>query len=654
MMFRKLASRKVCLLIMLITSLLSGEYAVTADVMAENTSSDMVKKGEEGHFISINYDSDKDSTEKNYNNDGAKGRGGIAVGINAESEYKGSIAIGNNAKGIGFNGNDVVHYAGISIAIGEETNAKGGSIAIGEKAVGTVLGDVALGRGAKAEGVSKFYGRQDNDGLGGSVAIGNYSSSKGTGAIAIGLRAKATKNLSIAIGGTGNTKADGKYAIAIGDSTWALKNNSFAVGRTSRATAEDAIALGRGTTADGLETIALGQGAHATANGSVALGTLSATERSYNKSTAIFSGITTKKEGKMGVISVGYKEGERRIIHVAGGSEDTDAVNVAQLKAIVEKIGYTTKDDGTIDNAGEETVLARLDALEKKSFNGTEKTDGKIEKGNSGFITGGDVYDKWNGTEEVVKSIQNKLGKINADGNVIKKDSNISENLIKLDNQIYQNQQAISQMQVSTGKVEFVKTDTVEVKSENKEGKLIYRFDVKAEGRSEKNNKGLINGNTLYQALNQEETERRVKDVELEKAFRGMEGRLVRFSERLDKVGAGAAALAALYTNPIMDEDVWGLTVGYGHYGSENAVALGVYYHPNTDLTLRLGTSFDSNENMVNVGISYKIGKRIKELNYSRENLISYINKIQKDKQKQDDRIQMLEEKILELEKCIK
>lgn len=325
------------------------------------------------HFVSVNYDKDSDTTTGNYNNDGAKGEGSIAVGKDAESDYLGSIAIGNEAKGLGFDGQGISHYAGTSIAIGDKASAQGGSVAIGEKASGIALGDVALGRGAKAEGTSKFTASGTD--FGGAVSIGNYSNAKGGGAVAIGLRTKTNGNYAIAIGGSGTTKAEKDYSIAIGDATWATAQNAFAVGRTARATAEDGIAVGRGTQVRGSAAIALGYGASASADNSVAIGTLSSASGYFGTDTiSLFSG-SGNHDKKMGIISVGYNNGgERRIVNVAGGVNATDAVNVGQLQSIVEKIGYTTGDDGKINNGGDQTILSRLSALEGSAGGSTSES----------------------------------------------------------------------------------------------------------------------------------------------------------------------------------------------------------------------------------------------------------------------------------------
>ena len=78
---------------------------------------------------------------------------------------------------------------------------------------------------------------------------------------------------------------------------------------------------------------------------------------------------------------------------------------------------------------------------------------------------------------------------------------------------------------------------------------------------------------------------------------------------RVNKVGAGAAALAALHPLDFDPNDKWDFAVGYGNYRNANSVALGAFYRPNEDTMFSLGTNFGNGENMFNAGLSFKIGQ---------------------------------------------
>ncbi|MDU2183880.1 MAG: YadA-like family protein, partial [Negativicoccus succinicivorans] len=78
---------------------------------------------------------------------------------------------------------------------------------------------------------------------------------------------------------------------------------------------------------------------------------------------------------------------------------------------------------------------------------------------------------------------------------------------------------------------------------------------------------------------------------------------------RVNKVGAGAAALAALHPLDFDPEDKWDFAAGYGHYKGANAVAIGAFYRPDENKMVSVGGSFGGGENMINVGVSFKIGE---------------------------------------------
>ena len=87
-------------------------------------------------------------------------------------------------------------------------------------------------------------------------------------------------------------------------------------------------------------------------------------------------------------------------------------------------------------------------------------------------------------------------------------------------------------------------------------------------------------------------------------------GRAVnKLGNRLNRVGAGAAALAALHPGTYDPNDKWDFSAGIGHYHDANAVAIGAYYHPNDTTILSIGGSMGGGENMVNAGITWKMGR---------------------------------------------
>lgn len=121
------------------------------------------------------------------------------------------------------------------------------------------------------------------------------------------------------------------------------------------------------------------------------------------------------------------------------------------------------------------------------------------------------------------------------------------------------------------------------------------------DGKIEEGSKDAVNGGQLY-ATNQ-----LVKENASNISLLG--NSINKLDNRVDKVGAGAAALAALHPLDFDPKDKWDFAVGYGNYSGASAVALGAYYRPNEDTMFSVGGSFGNGENMVNAGVSLKLGQ---------------------------------------------
>lgn len=122
-----------------------------------------------------------------------------------------------------------------------------------------------------------------------------------------------------------------------------------------------------------------------------------------------------------------------------------------------------------------------------------------------------------------------------------------------------------------------------------------------ADGKVEKDSKDAVNGGQLYH------TNQMV--INNANNISSLGNALGKLDHRVDKVGAGAAALAALHPLDFDPEDKWDFAAGYGNYSGASAVALGAYYRPNEDTMFSVGGSFGNGENMVNAGISLKLGQ---------------------------------------------
>ena len=94
-----------------------------------------------------------------------------------------------------------------------------------------------------------------------------------------------------------------------------------------------------------------------------------------------------------------------------------------------------------------------------------------------------------------------------------------------------------------------------------------------------------------------------------DQAINSLGGTVNKLDNRINRVGAGAAALAALHPQDFDPDDKWDFAFGYGHYRGANAGAFGAFYKPNEDTTFSVGGTIGGGENMVNAGVSFKIGQ---------------------------------------------
>ena len=200
------------------------------------------------------------------------------------------------------------------------------------------------------------------------------------------------------------------------------------------------------------------------------------------------------------------------------------------------------------------------------------------------------------------------------------------------DNQTYDVNLADFVGNVTDTRNTIVGSDTVTVKATKQEdGSNEYKLNVKTDGKVAKDNKGIVTGGTVYNETRIENDGKYIKAgntagqnltaldkqvganatniTKLEKNIYDMGGRIGELDGRIDRVGAGAAALAALHPLDFDPDDKWDFAAGYGNYSGANAVAIGAYYRPNEDTMFSVGGSFGGGENMVNAGVSVKLGQ---------------------------------------------
>ena len=263
----------------------------------------------------------------------AKGAEGVAIGKNSEASASGyATAIGGDAKATGNK----------SVVVGNWSTASGAaSVTVGHHSVSSGTNAISIGLEAEAAGDNSFaFGNKANARGESSVAFGNGSKATHLIAIAIGSGAEATEEETIAIGGS--AKATGLYSVAIGNHIDETGEKAVAIGQQTKAHGMHATAVGAESQAQYKGATAVGTFSKAIKEGSIALGYNSYADREagvkgYDPLTGKESTSTSLawKSGK-GALSIGSAGGARQIINVAAGSQDTDAVNVAQLKKVGE------------------------------------------------------------------------------------------------------------------------------------------------------------------------------------------------------------------------------------------------------------------------------------------------------------------------------
>ena len=139
-------------------------------------------------------------------------------------------------------------------------------------------------------------------------------------------------------------------------------------------------------------------------------------------------------------------------------------------------------------------------------------------------------------------------------------------------------------------------------------------------------------------ALNEEINNREAKDIELEQMINNLDlsdngetinninQRFDKTNAKINKVGAGAAALAALHPLEYDPDDKLTFSAGMGNYAGENAAALGAFYRPNEKFMVSLGGTMGNGENMVNLGLSIGLDKPNGYAKLSKRELIQKVN----------------------------
>ncbi|WP_127010185.1 YadA-like family protein [Veillonella sp. CHU594] len=404
----------------------------------------------------------------------------IALGTSAQGTGESSTAIGNGAQATNSHafaaGTSASATGETSTAVGNSASAAGArAVAVGTNTSATQEEGVAVGLRAKAKGIrSVSVGIDTESTTSDGISVGYLSKSQGLGAIAIGRNAVVSGDKSVAVGydltvtDTGSTNIgytssvagnqavsvgarntveagasagaalgyfvnlSGKNAIGIGagvndtNRVTASGDNSAAIGTLAKATAASAMALGSNANAALAHSVALGEGS-------------TTTEADGAGKTAYLSGESTNNSGN-GVISVGNKRNDsdrtatitRRIVSVAGGTDDYDAVNIKQLKALEKNewllrtqnagdANPTDVEPQTVNNqtkkrvtlkAGDNIAISNSNGVVTLNVTNVVKT---VTSGNTAALT----VNNNNGAVTITPNVASSVGAANEDNKLV-------------------------------------------------------------------------------------------------------------------------------------------------------------------------------------------------------------------------------------------
>lgn len=606
----------------------------------------------------------------------------MAIGLGSVAQGSHSSAIGNksNVKGdysIAIGNTSMVVDGSSSVAIGNHSKATGASTTvIGAQASG-VHGATVIGMNSKATGIDSVaiglmsevqngggvaIGRNavnaidpnDENGSKSGVSIGNFSKAYGQ-SIAIGAGAYALGSYSIAFGEGAKVKEGAEGSIVFGHESTISANavNSVINGSWSSIgeQAERSTLIGAKSSIGeyAFGSTAVGYGTKVSVHDGVALGSYSIASTAEGKAgyDALTGELSTDEsktwKATSAAVSVGgrvtmdsgYMDVTRQITNVAAGTQDTDAVNVAQLKRAMEKANFkfeagngivieTVKgDDGTTYK-----ISTNITGADTKTDTTTVKpgiTEGGVAGGNTGTVVLGPGVNQLpnqpatdnkiqTGAPVVIETVTKPTNFAADDGNTLA--ISPSETLgIKGDNNITTKTDANGKnIQVTLNKDlnvdsvnanKFTAGDTTITNNglEIKNGPSVTNQGINAgdkkvndvaDGEISATSKDAVNGSQLH------ETNTNVANNSM---------RINKLGNRVNKVGAGAAALAALHPMDFDPDDKWSFAAGYGNYAGENAAAVGAYYRPDEKVMFSVGGTVGNGENMVNAGISFALDR---------------------------------------------
>ena len=558
-----------------------------------------------------------------------KGYKNIIKGAKATGEN--AVAIGNGAENSGIDGITIGRDAGIA--------AKGdANVYVGARAGMNIQGqeNIILGEAPdKADlvrrkldksivlGVKAQAGTPDSPNHASEkadtnlVVIGTSASGRGINTIAIGTLAKTLGNNSISLG----TAAQADNSIAIGMKS-VSNGNAVAIGAQAYSNGKNSVAFGTKAMAAMAKSVALGADSQAMREA----GCEDATAVGYDP----FTGKTHVQEqdasgidpfvSTRAAVSVGAADQNvlRQIVGVAAGSEDTDAVNVAQLKALEKKMQASmtsTSSTPAVSVGKGPGITIGTEAMTKKDSgiaignNARSVIKGSIVigdtalgRGENAVAIGANAQATWNGNVA--------LGSEAVSDRPANKDRAAALGYDPL-------QEKAHVVQPANGDREADNADS---------GYISTRGAVSVGDADHNVFRQIINvaaGSYDTDAVNV----RQLKDLgkRVDNIRTSMQGRMDQLTAHVNDLdtqsqsySAGAAALAALH--PAGDTSrTWNLSAAFGHAGNTNVMALGIYYRPNAQTLWSFGSSLGAKQNVINGSLSFAFGKSVHTNNMTKK-----------------------------------
>ena len=373
----------------------------------------------------------------------------------------------------------------------------------------------------------------------------------------------------------------------------------------------------------------------------------------------------------------GIDANNRVISNVAAGIADTDAVNVGQLKSaisgsqvsikagdgiIVEKAGsqYTIKTniEGLSNDHGTVTVSTSDDPTPITGSNTTApaKRMGAMfvandfaaetpETTETSTDTGNKMYVK---TTLNAAKIQAENGTVNLNNgdliNMYGDGENITTSVVQ------KTETGVETDTITVSLKPDIKVDSVTINNGptiNSSGIDMNSQKITnlADGEIAEGSTDAVNGGQLYNT-----NQAVIANAE---NINSLSHSLNKLDSRINRVGAGAAALAALHPLDFDPDNKWDFAAGYGNYAGANAVAIGTYYRPNENTMFSIGGSFGGGENMINAGVSFKLGSGGSGITTSKTVMAKKIKEQDELLKAQDAKMKEQDEKIAKLEALV-